>query len=426
MILYNAARKVNAQIKKYKKNQNGRFLSPCRRIEFVNPPSSGRFVAMTFDDGPTTMPTTSNPQKGLTDTLLDILNSYNAKGTFDVIGTTHENYPDESGNPGDFTWSGMHYDHYPKYEDDLAAGAVNQPELINKILSGNHEITSHTYTHRLFGPMRAIYGKRHHFMTLAEVVNDLEKLHIYMKNNFNYEMKLSRPPHYIDNIPDKSTSYDAYRIMGYNYMAASLDGAGWQPLDSYQKEVDVMIEPLKKALSENSDALNGKIIFQKDGCNMNLRTPVADALNAQLKLLQDYGYKVVTVSELLNLSPFEDVSDKSEYFKHIQKLLEYNHVIGYKNNTFAPDRLITEDEFLIMSSDPKIFKVKKILTYKDMALLARNSMKEKGVELTDKKIGNSILDIAMKKGLDIDESKLKDKNKVKRADALEAICELIK
>ena len=88
MILYNMARRVNAEIKKYKKMQNGKFLSPCRRIEFVNPPSDGKFVAMTFDDGPTTMPST-NSTTPLTASLLDSLSKFGAKGTFDVIGTTH-------------------------------------------------------------------------------------------------------------------------------------------------------------------------------------------------------------------------------------------------------------------------------------------------------------------------------------------------
>jgi hypothetical protein len=165
--------------------------------------------------------------------------------------------------------------------------------------------------------MRAVYGKRNHFMTLDEVVEDLNKLQKYMKEKFNYDIKLSRPPHYIDKISDGSTSYDAYRIMGYNYMAASFDGAGWQPLETYEKEVNAMIEPLKVALEKDENSLNGKIIFQKDGCNMNLRTPVADALEEQLKLLKEYGYKVITVSDLLKMSPFEDLKNTCSEMKYI-------------------------------------------------------------------------------------------------------------
>lgn len=423
MFLYNIARKVNAKIKKYKKAQNGKYLSPCRRIEFVNPPRDGRFVAMTFDDGPTTLKTTSDASIGLTASLLDILKKYDAKGTFDVIGTTHENYPDKEGELGNFTWSGVGYDHYPKYNDDLSAGAVNCPDLIERILKEGHEITSHTYTHRLFGPMRAVYGGRIHFNELSEVVSDLEKLHSYMRENFDYEIKLSRPPHYIDKIPDGSNSYDAYRVMGYNYMAASFDGAGWQPLESYEKEVSAMIEPLKKALEENPDALNGQIIFQKDGCNMNLRTPVCDALGEQLKLLTDYGYKVITVSELLELSPFEDVKNDCDEMVYIKKLLKKGYTIGYRNNTFAPDKPITKNEFMIMLTPPELFRVNKALSYNDIKNIARDYAKENNI-VPKNASGNALLEIAVSKGVEIDNKKFENKKKIKRIDAVELICKL--
>lgn len=423
MFLYNIARKVNAKIKKYKKAQNGKYLSPCRRIEFVNPPSEGRYVAMTFDDGPTTLPTTSDASIGLTASLLDTLKKFDAKGTFDVIGTTHKNYPDKEGELGNFTWSGVGYDHYPKYNDDLSAGAVNCPDLIERILKEGHEITSHTYTHRLFGPMRAVYGGRIHFNKLSEVVSDLNELHSYMKEKFDYEIKLSRPPHYIDKIPDGSNSYDAYRVMGYNYMAASFDGAGWQPLESYEKEVLAMIEPLKKALEENPDSLNGQIIFQKDGCNMNLRTPVCDALGEQLKLLTDYGYKVITVSELLELSPFEDVKNDCDEMVYIRKLLNKGHTIGYRNNTFAPDKPITTDEFMIMLTPPELFKLNKALSYKDIVNIARNYAKENNI-IPRNASGDALLEIAASKGIKIDVKKFENKKQINRIDAVELISKL--
>ena len=55
------------------------------------------------------------------------------------------------------------------------------------------------------------------------------------------------------------------------------------------------------------DFFCGQIIFQKDGYNMAKRTPVAFALGQQLALLQEYGYQVVPVGELLAESPFADV-----------------------------------------------------------------------------------------------------------------------
>ena len=427
MFLYNTARKINSHIKQYKKRQNGKFLSPCRRIEFVYPPSEGKFVAMTFDDGPTTLPTTSNSDKGLTESLLDTLAEFGAKGTFDVIGTTAKNYPDTEGIIGDFSWSGIHFDHYPKFGEDLNAGAVNQSELIRRIISDGNEITSHTYSHTLFGPMRAIYGQRVHFNTLSDVVEDLKKLHNYMEDSFGYRMTLSRPPHYIDTIPDSSTSYDAYRIMGYNYLAASFDGAGWQPLENYEKVVSAMIELLKLALDADPDCLNGKVIFQKDGCNMNLRTPVTDALPKQLEILRDYGYKVITASQLIELSAFEDFSPSDPRYAYAKDLLAQNKVIGYKNNSFMPERFITKDEFNIMCSPCEIFKVERKLTYADMTQLANDFALSSGIDVySDKKIGNAMLNIALKHGLNIDDKNLKDNKYVKRADSLELLCALCK
>ena len=380
MGLYQLARRANAQLKKIKKRRAGRILSPVRRIERVYPPAEGRFVAMTFDDGPTVLPTTSDPGTGLTASLLDTLARFGAKGTFDVIGTTAGNYPDQPGTLGDFSWSGVQFDHYPRYGEDALAGAVNQPALICRILAEGHEITSHTYSHRLWGPMRAVYGRRVCFETLSQVTDDLSRLDRYLAENFGCHVALSRPPHYIDRIPDGATAYDAYRILGYQYLAASFDGAGWQPLATYEDEVEAMVAPLRRALEADPDSLNGQIIFQKDGCSMSERTPVADALPRQLELLTQYGYRVITVSALLARSPFEDLPSDCPEMEDIRLLLSRGQVIGYRSNTFSPSRPLTADEFYIMAADPAIFRQARPLSYGEMKRLARAYARAQGID----------------------------------------------
>lgn len=428
MLLYDMARKVNAQIKRYKKAKAGKYLSPVRRIEFVCPPTTGRYCAMTFDDGPCALsPNPSKDERSLTGTILDILKEFNAKATFDVVGSTAENYPDEEGNPGDFTWSGVRYDHYPKFGADELAGAFHQPELIRRILDEGHEVSNHGYTHRLFGPMRAVYGKRHHFQTLSEVVDDLSRLHALMKNDFSYEMTLARPAHYIDNIPQGGSAYDAYRILGYNYMAASFDGAGWQPCESYEMEVQKMVTPLKEALERDPDSLNGKIIFQKDGSNMSLRTPVADALGPQLKLLKEAGYQVITVSQLLSLSPFEDVGDNSFEFPYVRALLKSGHVTGYRNNTFQGARAITKDEFYLMLCPPEILRTPRPLQYDGLIRLSQDYVSTKGIVLSQSKpLGNALLDLALSHSVNVNEAYFKDKSNISRAHAISLIAPLAK
>lgn len=412
MFLYDMARKVNGKLKRYRKAQAGKVLSPVRRIERVYPPASGRFVAMTFDDGPCAA-SFSGSSTGLTQALLDALAQAGATASFDVIGTTAENYPDQAGRPGDFTWSGVGYDHYPRFGEDALAGALEQPELIAKILAEGHELTNHSCTHRLFGPMRAVYGTRQHLRTLEEVTADLARLHDYIRTSFGYEMKLSRPPHYIDKIPGGGSSYDAYRVMGYQYMAASFDGDGWRPAESYEEEVDNMIRPLREALDRDPDALNGQIIFQKDGCNMSLRAPVEDALPQQLAILASYGYRVVSVSQLLALSPFEDLPTDSPALPHVRRLLDAGHTVGYRNNTFHGERPITREEFLLMAAAPEALRAPAPMGPRQLLQAARDSL---DFTLEDAS-GNALLDVAMHTGVPVEERLFRDRPSVRREDA---------
>ena len=86
-------------------------LSYARRIERVK--TGKRLCAMTFDDGPMDLPAAPDRFEGrsLTDVLLDTLAEFGAHGTFDVIGDTSENYPDQAGKVGGAAWGGIRFDH---------------------------------------------------------------------------------------------------------------------------------------------------------------------------------------------------------------------------------------------------------------------------------------------------------------------------
>ncbi len=355
MIIYEYLRKLKRAYKQKQKEKAGLILSPVRRIERVYPPHNGKYVAMTFDDGPTYMKT--NPvvsDYGLTEHILNTLEKYSAHGTFDVIGTTKNNYPDKKGKNGKFEWSGKRFDHYPDFEMDNDAGAVNCPELIEKIIKGAHQISNHGYRHILFGSKKLIYGNRHSFDNVYEAKDDIAKLHDLTENNFSYKITMSRPPHYVDKTKDGFSSYDIYRYMNYQYMAASFDGGGWIASDgNYENDVAKMVAPLERALKQDENALNGQIIFQKDGCNMSRQTPIASALEKQLEILTKYGYKVVTVDELLSLSPSADVATDCEYFEEFNSLVQKGYTVLRKNNCFYGEKTLTIYEFLTMIADPE-------------------------------------------------------------------------
>jgi len=337
-------RMANRIVKHWRKEQLAKHLSVARRIERIAPPRDRLVVAMTFDDGPTAAPARPGDGRGLTDLLLRALAEYGAHGTFDVIGTTADNYPDEEGRLGTALWSGTKFDHYPEFGRDALAGVVNQPDLARRIIAEGHELSNHGYNHIAFGPFRMVYGSRTFLDDSEACVADIKRLHDFVQDEFGYEMKLSRPPHYIDRTADGLSSYDVYARLGYNYLAASFDGGGWLPGTDYKSEVERMVAAVERALKRDPGSLNGQIIFQKDGYNMAKRSPVVDALPRQLVLLKQCGYQVLTVSELLAINPVSDVPPADSASAPLRALLAAGYPVAYRDNTARLDRLLTVGE----------------------------------------------------------------------------------
>mgnify|MGYP001534034386 CR=1 FL=1 len=255
------------------------YVGYTRRIERVH--TTRRICAMTFDDGPMGLPASPDRFDGrtLTDVLLDTLAQYGARGSFDVIGDTSANYPDEAGKLGSAAWGGVRFDHYPDIHCDEQGGAEHNDRLIRRMLAEGHQITNHGYRHIIFGKKPFVYGAREYLPGFDAAVEDLTRLHTLMQTRYGYTMTLARPPHYVDKMTGGFTSYDVYDHMGYQYMAASFDGAGWLPSTesdpeaALQAEIRAMVEPMRKALEKDPDFFCGQIIFQKDGYNMAKRTP---------------------------------------------------------------------------------------------------------------------------------------------------------
>ena len=328
-------------------------LSPTRRVERVR--TTKRICAMTFDDGPMDLPASPDRFNGrsLTDVLLDTLAEYGAKGSFDVVGDTSENYPDDAGAIGSAAWGGVKYDHYPDIRRDDRGGALHNDRLIRRMLDEGHQITNHGYRHIIFGRKNFVYGKRVCLGSYDKALEDLTRLHRLMNERYGYVMTMGRPPHYVDKVEPGLTSYDVYDTMGYQYMAASFDGGGWLPSTSQdpeaalEAEVRAMVEPVRKALEEDPDCFCGQIIFQKDGYNMAKRTPVAFALGQQLKLLRDAGYRVVTVEQLMEESPFADLGRDDPLFEKLNELQKSRTVV-YSDNRLRLDQTMTVGELAML------------------------------------------------------------------------------
>ena len=170
-----------------------------------------------------------------------------------------------------------------------------------------------------------------------------------MEEGWGYPLRLSRPPRCVDGIKGGFTSFDAFALMGYQYLAAGFDGGGRLPLASYEAEVEAAWRPVERLLLEDPDAFCGQIIAQKDGFNRNRRTPVAGSLEKQLRLLTDHGYRVITVSELLERAPFRDVTADSPAGRAARRLLGLGWCAAYQDNTLRPETVLTRGELAMMA-----------------------------------------------------------------------------
>ncbi len=323
-----------------------------RRIERVK--TNRRICAMTFDDGPMDLPAVPDHYRGqsLTDIILDALAEFHAKGTFDVIGDTSENYPDDPGRNGSPAWGGIRYDHYPDIRRDDRGGVVHNERLVRRILQEGHQITNHGYRHILFGKKNVVYAQRVHYGMVSRAEADLLRLDDWMRTHYGYEMTMGRPPHYVDRIAQGFTSYDLYDRLGYQYLAASFDGGGWLPSSlrgdaAIGAEVAAMTEPMRQALERDPDFFCGQIIFQKDGYNMARRTPVALGLPLQLEILAQKGYEVVTVEELMEESPFADVGREDPLFDKLCALADRRAIV-YADNCLRLDQEMTQGELAML------------------------------------------------------------------------------
>ncbi len=317
-----------------------------RRIDSVK--TERRLVAITFDDGPCAGPALPH-REPVTPMILKTLRQFDARGTFDIIGTTAFKYPDEEGKSGGPYWNGVFHDHYPAFNEDLSAGAVNQKGLLKRIVEEGHELSNHGFTHMPFGPCRYPYAKRRYLQGYDAVLADLKALHDYVAGATGFEMKLGRPPHYIDKMRDGFDAYDAYRAMGYLYLGASFDGGGWKPsTGDFEKDLDEMVRPLESILKKDADALCGAIIFHKDGYNMNGQAPAPFGLKRQLEILRRHDYKVVTVSQLLSFGQFADIGPEHPGYEASKALALAGFKVAFASNRVRPDEKVTVSSFTSM------------------------------------------------------------------------------
>ena len=191
-----------------------------------NPDTLDKLVALTFDDG---------PHVRYTERILQILEKYNVKASFFIIG---EN-------------------------------AVQHPETIKKIYDQGHELGNHTYTHVSINKV-----------SKEKLTEELEKTSHVIEEITSFRPRVFRPPFgaYSD------ASIATVTSLGYRSVLWSKDSKDWQ-----LPSVDEILQSMEVS--------SGDILLFHDYNQANSPTP--DALEKLIPRLLEKGYKFVTVTELL-------------------------------------------------------------------------------------------------------------------------------
>ena len=187
-------------------------------------------IALTFDDGP-------HPR--YTGQILEVLEEYDIKATFFVVGVNAKNYPDS---------------------------------LIDVIKKG-HEIGNHTYSHP------HVSGLNTYTLT-----DEVEKCESTIYGLTDYKTKLFRPPEGMIDADVRTV----LRSLDYKVIMWDIDTRDWAH------------EPPEK-IAENviSNIASGDIILMHDYIGHN--SPTVEAIKIFIPVLLEKGYKFVVISELIGL-----------------------------------------------------------------------------------------------------------------------------
>ena len=181
--------------------------------------------------------------------ILEILKKHNVRVTFFMTGGWVESYPDD----------------------------------VNAILAAGHDLGNHSENHKNMSQLSD-----------AECEEELMKVHTKVQELTGYEMFLFRPP-YGDY--DNHVIKDAYKC-GYYPIQWSIDSLDWKDYGA-----DDIVNRVV-----NSDKLkNGSIILMHNGAKFT-----ADALDRVIQGLQDKGYELVPISELIYRDGYHMLGDGTQ------------------------------------------------------------------------------------------------------------------
>ena len=185
-------------------------------------------IALTFDDGP-------HPR--YTERILNILEKYNIKATFFVIGVNIQNYP----------------------------------APLKKAHAAGHEIGNHSFSH-----------DNENDLNSKNAIVEMQRCQELIEKELGIVSKVFRPPRGVCN----SDVINAAKSLGYSVALWSIDTLDWKGTSP-----QLIVNAVEKQIS------GGDIILMHD--YTSLKNTTCDALEIMIPRLLARGFEFVTVSQLI-------------------------------------------------------------------------------------------------------------------------------
>ncbi len=171
-----------------------------------------------------------------TQDILKILEKHNVKVTFFMTGGWVEKYPDD----------------------------------VKAIAKAGHDLANHSENHKHMSQL-----------SKEQCTDEIMKVHQKVKELTGIEMMLFRPPYGDYN----DTLIQATRDNGYHCIQWDVDSLDWK---------DYGVDSIVKTVCNHKHLGNGSIILCHNGAKFT-----KDALETMIKGLQDQGYEIVPISQLI-------------------------------------------------------------------------------------------------------------------------------
>lgn len=157
------------------------------------------------------------------------------------------------------------------------------PDDVKAILAAGHDLGNHSENHKNMSQLSD-----------EECKEELMKVHTKVQELTGYEMFLFRPPY---------GDYDNHVITnaqacGYYPIQWSIDSLDWK---------DYGVEDIVKRVVESDKLNNGAIILMHNGAKFT-----ADALESVITGLQDKGYELVPISQLIYKDKYHMKADGTQ------------------------------------------------------------------------------------------------------------------